>query len=258
MDNTNDSPVQRAGSAATLQKAEKRGFLNRNALKYLVVIAMVMDHIAVCFSDQIPGASYNLLRVFGRVVSPVFAFFIAEGFMHTSNIVKYKIRIAILALISWVACLFCFFGIEKLKESPEMLVGQSVVFAFVLALVALSVWHSEKLKIGVKIFLIVLLTALSLISDMPFAGVLAPLFHVIFKDNKIKRYISLALTYMVMVIPVIFSQGWFWLGILLAPILLIFCYNGESGKKNAFNKWFFYAFYPAHLIVLGILRWYVF
>ncbi|MEE0692254.1 MAG: TraX family protein [Lachnospiraceae bacterium] len=35
----------------------------------------------------------------------------------------------------------------------------------------------------------------------------------------------------------------------------MFFYNGKSGKKSTvFSKWFFYVFYPVHLLILGILR----
>ena len=40
--------------------------------------------------------------------------------------------------------------------------------------------------------------------------------------------------------------------------MIVYCYNGKGGSKSAFNKWFFYVFYPLHLIILGILKWYVF
>nr|WP_297969143.1 TraX family protein [uncultured Mogibacterium sp.] len=30
--------------------------------------------------------------------------------------------------------------------------------------------------------------------------------------------------------------------------------NGERGSKASFNKWFFYIFYPVHLVVLWLIR----
>ena len=53
-------------------------------------------------------------------------------------------------------------------------------------------------------------------------------------------------------------SGLFQLGIFLVIPLIQYCYNGESGSKKPFHKWFFYVFYPLHLLVLGILRWVVF
>ena len=48
------------------------------------------------------------------------------------------------------------------------------------------------------------------------------------------------------------------LGIFLVIPLIQYCYNGEGGSKKPFHKWFFYVFYPLHLLVLGVLRWVVF
>ena len=43
--------------------------------------------------------------------------------------------------------------------------------------------------------------------------------------------------------------------VLSIPILML--YNGKRGPNprfNAFMKWFFYVYYPLHLLILGILR----
>ncbi len=39
---------------------------------------------------------------------------------------------------------------------------------------------------------------------------------------------------------------------LVIPLLL--CYNGEPGSRSGADKWFFYIFYPAHLLILGVIR----
>ena len=44
-------------------------------------------------------------------------------------------------------------------------------------------------------------------------------------------------------------------GILLSALCIIYLYNGKRSEKHrTFSKWFFYFFYPAHLLILGILR----
>ena len=44
------------------------------------------------------------------------------------------------------------------------------------------------------------------------------------------------------------------LGLLLF-LPFLFLYNGERGSRNPFHKWFFYLFYPLHLLALGLLCW---
>ena len=45
-------------------------------------------------------------------------------------------------------------------------------------------------------------------------------------------------------------------GVLLVyPVLTL--YNGEKGKAK-WTKWFFYLYYPIHLIVIGVLRIYIY
>ncbi|MBQ2666422.1 MAG: hypothetical protein IJD23_10525 [Spirochaetaceae bacterium] len=45
----------------------------------------------------------------------------------------------------------------------------------------------------------------------------------------------------------------FKIGIFLVPLFFML-YNGKAGNKSSFNKWFFYIFYPAHLLAIGIFR----
>ena len=36
-------------------------------------------------------------------------------------------------------------------------------------------------------------------------------------------------------------------------IPLIYFYNGQGGKSSKFSKWFFYWFYPAHILILAVI-----
>ena len=43
--------------------------------------------------------------------------------------------------------------------------------------------------------------------------------------------------------------------ILISAFVILYLYNGRrAARGRTFYKWFFYAFYPAHLLVLGLLR----
>ena len=43
--------------------------------------------------------------------------------------------------------------------------------------------------------------------------------------------------------------------ILVSAFVILYLYNGRrAARERTFYKWFFYAFYPAHLLVLGLLR----
>ena len=73
---------------------EKTGFLNRNQLKYLVIAAMLIDHIAWAF---VPTASLlgQAMHIIGRLTGPTMAYMLAEGYHYTRNVKKYALRLGI-------------------------------------------------------------------------------------------------------------------------------------------------------------------
>ena len=43
--------------------------------------------------------------------------------------------------------------------------------------------------------------------------------------------------------------------ILVSAFVILYLYNGRrAARGRTFYKWFFYAFYPSHLLVLGLIR----
>ncbi len=132
-----------------------------------------------------------------------------------------------------------------------------MIFTLFLGITAIRLWDSKKYTKKDKIALTVLLCLISIIGDWMIMDVLAPLFMYLYRDDKKKRYIAVTLAYLPMMLMVLIHDGWHHLGVLMVPLIIILCYNGKGGKKNAFNKWFFYIFYPAHLLILGIIKWVV-
>ena len=56
-----------------------------SALKVIAVLSMVADHCAYYLMEH-STLLYEVMRCFGRIAFPVFAFLIAEGFRHTRNL----------------------------------------------------------------------------------------------------------------------------------------------------------------------------
>lgn len=77
---------------ASLQSASEHSILlpslSGSALKVIALVSMVTDHCAYYLMEH-GTLLYEVMRCFGRIAFPVFAFLIAEGFWHTRNQMKY-------------------------------------------------------------------------------------------------------------------------------------------------------------------------
>ena len=248
----------------TLPAKESRRGLSRNQIKYLVTLTMLLDHIAWAFVDPRDPLLGGIFHVFGRLTAPTMTYFLAEGYAHTRDPGKYQLRLAIFALLSWLP--FAYFEIGRLplfalNGQLRFYYGQGVIFTLFLGLTAIRLWDSDRFPLPVKIIGIFLLCLIANIGDWMYMIVLGSLSVHIFRDRPRFKWTMFTLSFLLPILALMaergFANSWFQLGVVLSPLLLGFCYNGEGGSKAAFHKWFFYWFYPAHLVILGILRWVV-
>lgn len=232
---------------------ERTGFLNRNQLKYLVIVAMLIDHIAWAF---VPTASLlgQVMHIIGRLTGPTMAYMLAEGYHYTRNVKKYALRLGIFAVISWLP--FSYF--ERGCIRPAF----GVIYTLFLSLLAIWFWDKGKCSVLWKQLGTLGLCLLSIFGDWAMFDVLYALTFFRYRDNPKEKWISFSAITMICCVGMLGNEpiwsGLFQLGIFLVIPLIQYCYNGKSGSKKPFHKWFFYGFYPLHLLVLGILRWVVF
>lgn len=71
--------------------------LSGSALKVIAMISMVIDHVALYLMEH-GTVLYGTMRCIGRIAFPVFAFLIAEGFIHTRS--RYFFTLLDFAVIS--------------------------------------------------------------------------------------------------------------------------------------------------------------
>lgn len=240
--------------------------LNRNQLKYIAILAMLIDHVAWAFVPMFSVAG-QAMHFIGRFTAPIMCYFVAEGYFHTQNVRKYLLRLGIFAIISWLP--FAWFELGgDLFEGGRFLLAQSVIYTLFLGLLALHIWNGAETRAR-KVFAVILICILSMVGDWAFFGVLWILFFGIHHGNlklQIRSYYIVATVSMLAVIlqripkfisgEVPFYTVLWQFGLLAAPLFLI-CYNGERGSGKTVHKWFFYVFYPAHLLVLCVLKYIV-
>ncbi len=232
--------------------------INRNQLKYIAIVAMLIDHIAWKF---VPTYSVlgQAMHFVGRLTGPIMAYMVYEGYIHTRNVKKYALRLGIFALVSWIP--------YSLFETGSWPVPQfGVIYTLFLGLIAVWMWDKANFPKGLKVFFVVLLCIISIFGDWPVFDVLWPFFLFIYRDDPKEQWRSFIIIIIIMVSITNFLYlttdtpfiQFFQFGAFLVPVVLKFLYNGESGSRNAFHKWFFYIFYPLHLLVLALLKYYVF
>lgn len=235
--------------------------LNRNQLKYLVIVAMLMDHIAWAYvpTNSIPAFFLHLI---GRTTGPTMAFFLAEGFYYSKNIKAYACRLGIFSLISWPAfTLFEFGELPLYREGGHWQIHYNfpVLFTLFLSLIALWVWYKSSYSKSMKHIIVLCLAFLTVSSDW---GVLDMMFAFYFYENRedkkklIRGYLIFGLIFSILSL---LGSDQFWFGLsmfgVLFVALLISKYNGEKGSDKPIHKWFFYVFYPLHLLIIwGIGR----
>ena len=216
--------------------------MNATEIKKIAIVAMTIDHIAwILLNDML--CSY-IMHVIGRITAPIMWFFIAEGCYYTRDWKKYFIRMIGFAVVSHFA--YCYYeGIPLWHQT-------SVMWPLALSVLLINICKSDKLPSLFKILPIILLILGSIPSDW---GVLALIMPAVlykyrhsFRLQSCSIFISGVLAALLTQAPLPYRILQMFV-VLSIPILAN--YNKERGEGN---KWFFYIYYPLHLVVLGIYK----
>lgn len=245
--------------------------LSLNSLKYIAILAMTIDHIAFAF---VPGgtAPAILMHIIGRITGPVMFFSAVEGYHHTRSVRKYLFRLAAFAVISWLPFLYFRYG-GSLADSSLM--RPNVIYTIFLGVLGIRIRRGTQIQSPVaKVLLIAVLVILCVPADWGCTGILMILvldyFYGNFKHQAFAYCLVVLLHMDVLTMLTTPFFGLFYDHVFyidteyyaytienvgaFIPILLLSFYKGRRGAGNAFSKWFFYVYYPAHLLVLGALQ----
>ena len=222
--------------------------LTSNQLKLLAIVSMVVDHTGAVLFPQ-----YRLLRLIGRAAFPIYVFLLVEGFFHTHSRPKYLLRLSVFALISEVP-----FDLALYSQAFN---GYRCNVFFTLAIGMVLMMLADKLvqsppaspkELPQALFAVALLMGCFCLADWlktdyGAAGVLAIgagycLARIGLQGGIVFAGIVAALATQK---PI---EAW-----AFAALPFVLCYHGSPGRRNKALQYFFYAFYPAHLLVLYLI-----
>ncbi|MBR1572467.1 MAG: conjugal transfer protein TraX [Lachnospiraceae bacterium] len=243
----------------------KRG-ITSTGLKIIAVIIMLIDHIGASVLERFimangatdamnsfdfsgPMGNYIIgdviVRLFGRLAFPIFCFCMVEGFHYTSSRRNYLSRMALFALISEVPFDFAH------KFTAWDFSHQNVFFTFTIAMAGL--WLGEIIcekrgpKKGNKLIMVATMVVACIIAyilntDYDILGILTIYVMYFVRERGRKRTMAWGSLVLTLGNPIEFTA--------FLDVIILHFYNGKRGRGM---KYFFYIFYPLHLLILGII-----
>lgn len=240
---------------------EVRTNRDTDLIKLLACIFMLIDHAGKMLFPQIPE-----MRLIGRLAFPMFAYSIAVGAVYTRDPMKYLSRIALLALISQPlyalglahensAMYSVSFFDNPLGSLYAFYINSwqkpSILLSLFLGLCILTALRHRKWAFA--LFVYVLCARFSANLDYGLPGIkLMILFYMLCAHPA--AALPLASAYM---IDWSRGSGYMFFGrsfgmrIFALPAVIFCCLPMK--RRLRLPRWFIYAFYPAHLILLAIL-----
>lgn len=227
------------------------------SLKVLALVTMLIDHVGAVFFPQ-----HIFLRYIGRLSFPIYAFLIAEGFVHSKNRWKYFLRLFVFGIISEMPYDFLFYGGIFSTKSQNIM--------FELALGVLVLFCAEMVSKKHKYLFVVPAAGLILLSEVlglsyGIYGMLLILTAYIVREKGTKiqalysagttiifnGMVDFSLPFIFGPLEILSTNSIQSMAVFAAfPIML---YNGQKGKMSL--KWFFYIIYPAHLVLFILVRY---
>ena len=232
----------------TEQKPGSRLNMDTGLLKIIAILSMTIDHVGYVLLPDV-----GILRWIGRLALPIFAYCLMVGLEHTRSVKKYLARLLIMAVIAQPLFLWSFFS-EDIRGNLFYL---NTLFTLFLGLYAM--WGFKEKKWGRFLLGFILLGIIP--CDY---GLIALVYMMIFYLCKDKPLLTAGLVmlynikdnYLLYNVdhPMYINVGPIALFVQYAAVLslLPICIRTNTGIR--LPKWFFYVFYPLHLLVICLIR----
>lgn len=211
---------------------QKTFSLTAAQLRLLALGLMLLDHTGRVF---FPGQIWMVCL--GRLAFPIFAFQTAEGYRHTHDFRRYCLRLALFAVVSEIPFDLMVFG------TPLDFRHQNVMLTLLFGLLSCRAYDRKCWWFLCLAFLAGILTR----CDYGSLGILTVLLFHACRDRKRELLLGLVM---------IHAFGFGFLTLQSFAVLAwipISLYRGEKGSGGKWLQFVSYLFYPAHMLLIGLL-----
>lgn len=259
---------------------DANGMFSEDALKLLALVTMFLDHVGAGLLEyflvftiptdsaarQYAEAADQILRTVGRLSFPIYCYLLLQGFIHTRNLARYAMRLFLFALLSEAPFDYLFFSKMTMEH-------QNVFWTLLAGLLTLAAVRqcSRRLKSpAVRRLCIAAVTAAGMAAagllhtDYGYSGVLLIVVLYLLRRNRILQCVlspalflasyfigvPLGLQSLESVVGSLETEGF-----CIAVFPLLYLCSGKRYIKG--HKYFFYLFYPVHMLLLLLLRYFI-
>lgn len=250
-------------------------------VKIIAIVSMTLDHAAATFltspflvdrlgiSMAASGWIYTIFRALGRTAFPLYAFGMAQGCAYTKNRRKFLLRLLFFAVLAEVPFQL---ALCDGRIIPLPLPIKNVLFTLLIGSLCCFIWDfcRGKKRIGAAILPIGALILLAEICHTDYGGLGVVFVFVLYvlpeKSWKLAALAALV-TWLYGLSPLLRGYTsmrdpaslvrWLlpWL-CALSAVGILELYHGREGRRSKLSQYFFYAYYPLHLLLFyGLTQW---
>ena len=237
-------------------RIDKIRVLSGNTLKIIAAVSMFLDHFGILFFPNVLA-----FRILGRLAFPIFAFMIAEGCKYTKHRARYLLTVLAMGVI-YTVVYYAYSGVLYFCILVTFAISIAIIFAIddlKSAVVSETVGIAEMFVRGITVLALIVAAFFftkHFTVDYGYVGCMIPVLASVCHAPKGNSHalwkkldclpVSIVGLLIGLVLLTLTYGGFRAYSLLAIPLLLL--YSGKRGKLRM--KYFFYIFYPAHLLLL--------
>lgn len=201
---------------------------------------MVIDHMGLIYFEDV-----EIFRIIGRVAFPVYLYMCVEGYKNTHSKGRYAVRMLLFSLMSAYPCYIAFGNLINIGVTYLCVIGLCF---------AIDLIKKEKSMAGIIVISAIFLLAVSLQEAFCYSWYGLAMGMILYLRDDKKLFMSQISMIIVTYLYILYRPQMVSF-IVSLPVFLILPYINNKWIYGKYRiKYFFYLFYPGHILLLYLIK----